>query len=161
MIGRRKSHVFPFFVPRCRLRLGKILQDFQSKALKAEWEKHQKYMIAKGNDRRLEEFRLKENLDQRLNSFRQQDSIRQQQLDDRIDDLQAKFADVSTALQFDTNRIDQKLSSMNFKGETRSSCLAPRTRLAKCFNVDRGIGCDDIIKELERCVEETVVFKRQ
>jgi len=146
--------------PHTHLFLGRILQDFQSKVLKDEWEKHQKYMIAKGNKRRLEEFHTKEALDQQINNFRQQDGIRQSQLDERIDDLQAKFSDISTALQFDANRIDQKLASMSFKGETEAPCLGQRTNVTLCLQDKKG-NCDAFIKSLEKCVGETVVFKQQ
>ncbi len=140
---------------------GTIFHELQRTVLNETWEKYQKSLIAKGNQRRSDEFRAKEDLDQRLNMFRQNDSIRQQQLDERTEDLQARFSDISTALQFDTNRIDQKLASMIFKGEAEAPCLASRTKVAVCFRDAKGSSCDDYVKELERCVKETVVLKKQ
>lgn len=139
---------------------GTIFNELKSTVLKETWEKYQKSLIAKGNQRRSDEFRAKEDLDQHLNMFRQNDSIRQQQLDERAEDLQAKFSDVSTALQFDTSRIEQKLTSIIFKGETEAPCLSSRTKVAVCFRDAKGSSCDDYVKELERCVKETVVLKK-
>jgi hypothetical protein len=129
--------------------------------LKEEWEKHQKFLLARGNKRRLEEFETKNALDQRLETFRQQDSIRQSQLDERIDGLRAKFSDLSTAMEFDANRMDQKLSSMNFKKENEAPCLESRTNIAMCLSDKSRSNCDAFMQALEKCVGDTVVNKQQ
>jgi hypothetical protein len=145
----------------CNILVGRILHEFQSKVLKEEWEEHQKYMIAKADKRRLEEYRSKEKLDRKLDTFRQQNSIRDGQLDNLTDDFQAKFSDINTALQFDANRIDRKLVSMSFKGETEAPCLGQRTNVAICFQHKTGDNCDEYIKALEKCVGEAVVLKKK
>ena len=138
-----------------------IIHEFQSKVLKEEWEKHQKHLIIQGSKLRSESHRVMEDIDKQMNEFRIRDSLQQQQLDERAEDLQAKFADINTELQFDANRIDRKLASMIFKGETEPPCLGSRTKVALCFQDAKGSSCDDYLKELERCVKETVVFKKQ
>jgi hypothetical protein len=109
--------------------IDRILHEFQSKVLKEEWEEHQKYMIAKKDKRRLEEFH-------------------------------AKFSDINTALQFDVNRIDRKLVSITFKGETEAACLGQRTNVALCFKSKAGDKCDEYIKALEKCFGDAVVLKK-
>jgi hypothetical protein len=140
--------------------IDRILHEFQSKVLKEEWEEHQKYMIAKKDKRRLEEFHAQEKLDQDIKSFRQQNSVREGHLDNLMDDLQAKFSDINTALQFDVNRIDRKLVSITFKGETEAACLGQRTNVALCFKSKAGDKCDEYIKALEKCFGDAVVLKK-
>jgi hypothetical protein len=118
-------------------------------------------MIAKKDKRSLEEFHAQEKLDQDIKSFRQQNSVREGHLDNLMDHLQAKFSDINTALQFDVNRIDRKLVSITFKGETEAACLGQRTNVALCFKSKAGDKCDEYIKALEmlwRCgsLEETI-----
>lgn len=117
--------------------------------------------IANDFKRRSDEYNAKKVVDDGSQTFREQDSIRQQQLDERVEDLQARFSDIDYALQFDANRIDRKLATVIFKGETQPPCLGSRTKVAICFQDAKGSNCDDYVKELERCVKETVVFKNQ
>lgn len=135
---------------------AKILGDFQSKVLKEEWEKHQKYMIAKGNQRRLQEYQKKEQLDQQVEQFRAQDSARQSQLDQRMDDLQAKFSDSATAFKFDAQRLDQTLASISVKEEMEAPCLGPRTNVTVCLSSESKRDCSDFVLALEKCVGEKV-----
>lgn len=145
----------------CTVIVGRILHEFQSTVLKEEWEEYQKYMIAKTNNRRLDEFHSKEKLDKAIQTFRQQNSLRDGQLDNLVDDLQAKFSDVNIALQFDANRIDRDLVSMACKGETEAPCLGQRTNVALCLKTKTGDRCDEYIKALEKCVGDAVVLNKQ
>lgn len=139
---------------------NRILQDFQSKVLKEEWEKHQKYMIAKGNERRLEEFQKMEVIEQQLNSFHPQNELVQSQLDQRIDELQAKFSDISTAAKFDADRMEKKLTSKKFQA-SESPCLMARTNVSMCLPEKQGSNdCSDFIRALEKCVQDTIVTKQ-
>mmetsp|Transcript_9290 Transcript_9290/g.10270 ORF Transcript_9290/g.10270 Transcript_9290/m.10270 type:complete len:174 (-) Transcript_9290:81-602(-) len=140
---------------------SKIMQEFQSKLLQDEWEKHQKYVIAKGNKRRLEEFQTKEYIVQKLNEFRPQNDLQQSQLDQRIDELRAKFSDITTASKFDAARLHERMTSQKiFAGET--PCLIDRTNVTLCLSENHGKEsnkCNDFITALENCAQRTIVTK--
>jgi hypothetical protein len=137
------------------------LHEFDSKVLKDEWEEHQKYLIAKLDSRRLHDYETKMQLKHQLQSLREQDLLRQRVLDERIDAAQAQFSDLSVALQYDTDRIDQKLASISFKQNTEAPCLGPRTHVANCLQSQKGVKqCENYIRELQTCVEQIVVLKK-
>jgi hypothetical protein len=88
----------------------KILQDFQSTVIKEEWEKRQKYLLAKNNKRRMEDFQFQEALKERMAAVRQQQATVQSQLDEKAESLQAQFADTSVGMKHDADRLAESLS---------------------------------------------------
>jgi len=95
--------------------IDKILQDFQSTVLKEEWEKRQKYLMAKNNQRRMEDFQFQEALKERMAAVRQQQTAVNAQLDEKAEALQARFANVSVALQHDADRLEKENLSIQPK----------------------------------------------
>mmetsp|Transcript_18181 Transcript_18181/g.26916 ORF Transcript_18181/g.26916 Transcript_18181/m.26916 type:complete len:118 (-) Transcript_18181:368-721(-) len=117
-------------------------------------------MIAKGNERRLEEFQKMEAIEQHLNGFRPQNEMLHSQLDQRIDELQAKFSDISTAAKFDAESLEKKLTSRKFQS-SEAPCLMARTNIAMCLSDKQGLNdCSDFIRALEKCVQDTIVTKQ-
>lgn len=93
----------------------KILQDFQSTVLKEEWEKRQKFLLAKNNQRRLDDYQFQEALKERMAVVRQQQASIQSQLDEKTQALQARFADVSIGAQHDAERLEKENLSIQPK----------------------------------------------
>jgi vacuolar-type H+-ATPase subunit I/STV1 len=116
-------------------------------------------MIAKGNKRRLQEFQIKEAIDQQFKQFRQQNDLIQSQLDERIDEINARFSDLKNAAEFDANRLDKKLAAIRVNTQ-EAPCLGPRTSITLCLSEKGPAECDDFIKALEKCVTEAVVFQK-
>lgn len=118
-------------------------------------------MIAKGNEKRLEEFQQMEVIEQQLNAFRPQNDLLQSQLDQRIDELQAKFSDISTAAKFDADSMEKKLTGKKFQA-SETPCLMPRTNLIMCLSKKQGLdACSGFIKSLEVCAKEAIVTKNK
>jgi hypothetical protein len=88
--------------------LDKIVQDFQSTVLKDEWEKRQKYLLARNNKRRLEDLQHQEAHKQQQELFQKENEALQGRLDERTDTLLARFADSTIALQHDTARLEKE-----------------------------------------------------
>lgn len=93
----------------------KILQDFQSTVLKEEWEKRQKYLLAKNNKRLMSDYEFQEALKERMTAVRQQQAAVHKQLDEKAEALQARFADISIGLQHDADRLEKENLSIQPK----------------------------------------------
>jgi predicted RNA-binding protein with EMAP domain len=138
--------------------VDKILQDFESSVLKEEWEKRQKMIMAKTNERRLQDFQFQEALKERMAAIRQHHAQVQESLDERTEALQARFADVAVELQHDAARLrDQYLSPQ--PDSSQPSCLDVRTKLATCFkqNVNNSKICDDYVEALNVCMQKRLL----
>ena len=103
----RSSHYFHY--------IDKILQDFQSTVLKEEWEKRQKYILARNSKRRQADFEFQEALKERMAAVRKQQTAVQSQLDEKAATLQARFADVSIGMQHDAARLEKENLSIQPK----------------------------------------------
>lgn len=132
---------------------GKVLQDFQSKVLKGEWEKRQKYMMARGNQRRIEDLKREEALKEHMENFRAQNEKVHRQLDERIDKQQNRFSDTKFAMNYDLKRMGNSYSNREF--EESKPCLTQRTSVAVCFKNDPKL-CGDFMEALDQCVGKSL-----
>jgi exonuclease VII large subunit len=139
----------------------KILQDFQSSVLKQEWEKRQKLILAKSNERRLADYQFQEALKERMQHIRQHHAQIQQRLDEKTEALQARFADVTVELQHDAARLREQHLSSSSKQPTGSQpgCVDVRTKLATCYeeNVSNSKICDGYVEALNVCMQKRLL----
>mmetsp|Transcript_13574 Transcript_13574/g.31543 ORF Transcript_13574/g.31543 Transcript_13574/m.31543 type:complete len:166 (-) Transcript_13574:1961-2458(-) len=145
----------------------RVLKEFQSRVLAEEWEKYQKLVIAMSNERQLKNYNTREAVRERMTAFRQQNSAVQAGLDQQIDSLQARFADLNTEAKFDASRLEKEYLGHDAGGGEAQpkgvACLAPRTTLALCIQEKGGstAGCEEFISAMELCVHDTVAGNKQ
>lgn len=131
------------------------LKDFQSTVLKEEWEKRQQYLLARGNKRRMEDLKRKEELKQHMEQFRLQNDVVQAQLDESRDQLMARFADQSVEMEHTIKKLEQSHAN-KMKFEEKKPCLQERANLSVCFKNDPE-ACSDFVEALDHCVTKTLV----
>ena len=139
---------------------AKVMNDFQSKHLKEEWENRQRAILASRNERIAEDERRRVGLEQELNVFRARNAETQAKLDAKIDSASARFADLQVELQYEVDRVEKKVGQGGPKGADGAAtpCVSLRADLAACFReADDVRKCDEYIDALERCVKVEVV----
>lgn len=139
--------------------VAKVMNEFQSKHLKEEWEKRQRAILASRNERIAEDERRRVGLEQELNVFRAQNADVQSKLDAKIDSASARFADLQVELQYEADRVEKKLGQSGPKGAGGAApCVEVRSELAACFREANDVRrCDGYVEALERCVKVEVV----
>ena len=139
---------------------AKVMNDFQSKHLKEEWENRQRAILASRNERIAEDERRRVGLEQELNVFRARNAETQAKLDAKVDSANARFADLQVELQYEVDRVEKKVGQGGPKGADGAAapCVTLRADLAACFReADDVRKCDGYIEALERCVKVEVV----
>ena len=141
--------------------VAKVMNEFQSKHLKEEWEKRQRAILASRNKRIAEDERRRVGLEQELNVFRAQNADVQAKLDAKIDSASARFADLQVELRYEADRVEKKLGQGGPRGAAGGAappCVELRSELAACFReADDVRRCDGYVEALERCVKVEVV----
>jgi len=84
-------------------------------------------------------------------------------VDERLDELNAKFTDLSVALKYDANSLSEKYIIKSDSHATLDSrplpCLGPRAHWIDCqkkFASDFSEPCGAYLEALENCVNETL-----
>ena len=140
--------------------VAKVMNEFQSKHLKEEWEKRQRAILASRNERIAEDERRRVGLEQELSMFRAQNADVQAKLDAKIDSASSRFADLQVELQYEVDRVEKKLGQGGPKGAggAAAPCVELRSELAACFREVADVRrCDGYVEALERCVKVEVV----
>mmetsp|Transcript_16759 Transcript_16759/g.23662 ORF Transcript_16759/g.23662 Transcript_16759/m.23662 type:complete len:172 (-) Transcript_16759:188-703(-) len=139
----------------------KVIEDFQSTVLKEEWEKRQKYVLARGNERKIKELQRQEQLEQQMTAFQEQNKKVQDQLDNKIDATKAQFVDTMVEMQHDAKRLEDTYTSKNKKFQQEQPCTFERANLTVCLNgSSKGTSptqCDDLMEAMDRCVKRSLV----
>ena len=137
----------------------KIARDFQNEELQSAWKTVQVSIL----DRRSERDRHVAEVSARLQAATQKMEAWKAQnaeLDNKIEDLRAKFSDGKVALDYDArNMADLLKEHQPWKKEM--PCLGQRAHWIDCqkkYALDSR-PCDAYVDALERCVNETVVKK--
>lgn len=88
--------------------LAEIVQDFQSKTLKEEWEKHQKSILMLSNERLAKDEEKRLELEQKIHDWKQTNDTIQGKINETIDSLRARFDDAQVQIQYDTTQLLSK-----------------------------------------------------
>eukprot|EP00560_Eucampia_antarctica_P006154 CAMPEP_0197824468 /NCGR_PEP_ID=MMETSP1437-20131217/1698_1 /TAXON_ID=49252 ORGANISM="Eucampia antarctica, Strain CCMP1452" /NCGR_SAMPLE_ID=MMETSP1437 /ASSEMBLY_ACC=CAM_ASM_001096 /LENGTH=170 /DNA_ID=CAMNT_0043424093 /DNA_START=68 /DNA_END=580 /DNA_ORIENTATION=+ len=133
-----------------------IVQDFQNKVLKEEWEKRQKSILVASNQRIAMDEKRREDLENKLEAWRKGDDNIQKNLDEQIDGLKARFADAEVEIIFDVSKMEKKIGSAPEFGDG-SACLDLRAILTDCYNKEKDIRlCDIHVQAVEACTKRVI-----
>jgi hypothetical protein len=103
-------------------------------------------------------------LQEKMNTFREHNQKLQAKLDETLEGLEDKFTDISTAVDYDMERLEKQYfrgkltmaAPMTYCGQARSDIVACyQSSIAKQWSDP--LACDVFVKELAKCAEETIV----
>jgi len=135
-----------------------IIQAFQSKTLQQQFQKLQTNILTSYNESISEDELRREKLQRDLIKWRDENTHVHKQLNERMDDIRAKFSDMEVSLRYDLGKIEEK-KNIAPKFETDGkTCLNERVELTNCYKeVDDLLKCDGFIEGFERCIKKTVM----
>mmetsp|Transcript_22604 Transcript_22604/g.31562 ORF Transcript_22604/g.31562 Transcript_22604/m.31562 type:complete len:167 (+) Transcript_22604:127-627(+) len=139
---------------------SKVVEDFQSTVLKEEWEKRQKYLLARGNERKINELQRQEHLEQQMEAFQEQNAKVQEQLDAQMDTSKARFADMIVEMQHDAKRLEDTYVHGSNKNQKQQPCTFERANLTVCLKNTESSSpsaCDELMEAMDRCVKRSLV----
>jgi len=136
---------------------AEIVNAFQSEELKTQWEKLQAGIITNHEKRVSKAEARSATVEKELTRWRKDNEAVQSALDQKIDELKAKFADASVAIAYDVGKLEEKIgSSPKFGGN--EACSDIRITLANCYKYTDDIrSCDEIVKAMETCAKQTIM----
>jgi DNA mismatch repair ATPase MutS len=88
--------------------IDELMGNFQSKILQTEWEKHQQSILTAAQKRKAVEEQWQSEFEQKLQRWRQRNEVIQSQLDQKLDDLRAKYSDYAAEIKWDVQKIEDK-----------------------------------------------------
>jgi hypothetical protein len=103
-------------------------------------------------------------LEEKLNTFRKHNQQLQSNLDETLEGLEDKFTDISTAIDYDMDRLEKQylggkptmFAPMTYCGQERSDIVACYQSSIANQRSDP-FACDAFVKELAKCTEQTIV----
>jgi hypothetical protein len=99
----------------------------------------------------------KTQLQQRMDQFREQNKNIQAKLDQSIDSMEARFADMSNVVEYDAERLEKKYLNTTTVKMGDIPCLTERTSITACYTDKKdSTACDSFIQALEECVSNTI-----
>ena len=81
---------------------------FQSKILQMEWEKHQTSILNAAQQRLASEEKWLSDFQQKLQRWKQRNESTHAQLDQKLDDLRARYSDNAAIINWDMQKIEDK-----------------------------------------------------
>jgi hypothetical protein len=92
-----------------------------------------------------------------MDQFREQNKSIQAKLDQSIDSLEDRFADMSNVVGYDAERLEKKYLNATTMKKGDIPCLTERTSMATCYTDKKDSdACDSFIQALEECVSNTI-----
>lgn len=96
-------------------------------------------------------------MEEEITKWRNHNSAVQNALDKKLDELRAKFADSSVAIEYDVSRLEEKIGTCPKFGDGEA-CADVRISLSNCYKANEDIRkCDEIVRAMERCAKQTVM----
>ena len=100
---------------------------------------------------------LRAQLEQHMGQFREQNKQVQAQLDQSIDTMEARLADLINVVQYDANRLETKFLKHGIAKDEKVACLIERTDISRCYSQTKNANaCDPFFRALELCVSKTI-----
>ena len=137
--------------------IEKIAKDLQNEEIQKAWKSVQVSVLERreARDRHVEETAAKlQESAKRMEAW----AARNAELDNRIEDLRAKFSDGRVALNYDAKNVAE-IIRQNQSWKKEMPCLGQRAHWIDCqkkYALDSR-PCDAYVDALERCVKEAVV----
>jgi hypothetical protein len=177
-----KSNVVATLKLTCKLFLlhtAAMLQDFQNEILQQEWTNYRSTVLERHRQRTFDRNQAVLDLQQHSEQ-RKKLLARTNELDAEIESLQAKFTDLSTAVEYDVQKLGEKYRvsfsepnsgirpangiTLLTKRSTTSTrtCLGPRAHVIDCMSKYRNDvrPCSAYVDALEMCVSDIVTHPR-
>jgi hypothetical protein len=137
-----------------------MVREFQNQALQNEWNSFRTSVLTHRNEREQklahQNGALLQERQMRMTSIANRNAA----LDDRLDSLNAKFSDISVALEYDTARVQEKFGELKAESpEEVQHCLGERVHWMFCqqkYALDSR-PCNAYLGALEKCVNKTIV----
>lgn len=134
-----------------------IVQSFQSEALQTQWEKLQAKILTNHRERITQDEIRKAQVQEEIQKWRKHNDAVHASLDQKLDELRAKFTDAKVAITYDVEKLEGKLGKVPKFGGTDGACLDVRMAVSNCFKGEKDVRqCDDVLGVLENCVKKTV-----
>jgi hypothetical protein len=138
-----------------------MVRDFQNQALQNEWNSFRSSVLTNRAERQQKLAHQNGALLQERQKRVTEVEKRNAALDNRLDSLNAKFSDISVALEYDTARVQEKFGEQkteNLEKEVKH-CLGERVHWMFCQQkyADDSRPCNAYLSALEKCVNKTIV----
>jgi len=91
------------------------MKSFQSKILQNEWEKYQKSILTAAQQRVASEEQWQSEFRQKRQRWRERNDGIQTQLDQKLDDIRAKYSDYSAEIRWDLQKIEDRERNINIQ----------------------------------------------
>lgn len=141
--------------------LETMVRDFQNQALQNEWNSFRSSVLNHRAERQQNLAHQNGALLQERQKRAAEVAYRQAALDNRLDTLNAKFSDISVALEYDTARVQEKFGEQKLDNPEKEvqHCLGERVHWMFCQQkyADDGRPCNAYLNALEQCVSKTIV----
>eukprot|EP00591_Stephanopyxis_turris_P012117 CAMPEP_0195528976 /NCGR_PEP_ID=MMETSP0794_2-20130614/31353_1 /TAXON_ID=515487 /ORGANISM="Stephanopyxis turris, Strain CCMP 815" /LENGTH=147 /DNA_ID=CAMNT_0040660207 /DNA_START=213 /DNA_END=656 /DNA_ORIENTATION=- len=135
-----------------------VMTDFQDELLQKQWVQHQMQIMQRAEARTKSSNERRSKVEQQMEQFREKNTIRQANLDSKIDDLNARFSDLRTEIAYDAASLEKKLGNGPTFGNKDKTCLSARMEVASCYkNGIDVLACDGVVESLERCIKKTIM----
>jgi hypothetical protein len=136
-----------------------MVREFQNQALQNEWNSFRTSVLTHRNEREQKLAHQNGALLQERQMRAAEVAQRNAALENRIDSLNAKFTDISVALEYDTARVQEKFGEQKLENPEVKQCLGERVHWMFCQQkyADDGRPCNAYLSELEKCVNKTIM----
>lgn len=88
-----------------------LVQDFQNKILREEWEGRVKGILMQANDREVKEEEQRLAYEKKYETWKDQNEKRHSNLDMQLEKLKNSFRDTEFALKYDLKAVQEKMGS--------------------------------------------------
>ena len=95
--------------------IDELMATFKSKILQVEWEKHQKSMMNSAQQRLASEEKWQSEFRQKLQRWKERNDTIQTQLDQKLDDLRARYSDYSAEIRWDLQKMEDREKNINIQ----------------------------------------------
>lgn len=153
--GVSLSHLLLLFIS---LYIESMVNDFQNQSLQDEWNSFRTGILERRNERHGSLTTHNAALQQQRQVRAEQSKQRTAALDEKVDSLNARFADTTVALEYDADRLNSQFQAPVAQ-EKVQHCLGERAHWIDCqqkYAVDSR-PCNAYLVALEKCVSKRIV----
>lgn len=137
-----------------------ILRDFQNQTVQEEWNRFRAVILNRRNERQQQQLTAtqQQHHERHMQALKRQERL--SSLDVVLEDLRAKFADASIALEHDISHVVTQQTPTHNPNHHKMACVGERAHWMDCASkYGYASNCDAYIRTLEKCVNETITSK--
>mmetsp|Transcript_20467 Transcript_20467/g.20750 ORF Transcript_20467/g.20750 Transcript_20467/m.20750 type:complete len:171 (-) Transcript_20467:257-769(-) len=138
---------------------SKIVQDFNDVQVQQEYIGFQRSMLEERRERAQSEHEINVQFQREVKAWQKMDKQRQEELDNKIDDMNAQFFNSSAEINHEASRLEEKIAKDAKIDIKEEDCFNSRMNLASCFKINsKNLSeCNGFVEILEQCVKKTIV----